>query len=505
MVTIRIFDTTLRDGEQTPGVNLNVREKVEIAKEIAAIGVDAIEAGFPNSSQGDFSAVLAVARELKGVQVAGLCRAVTGDVQRAWEALRFAEAPLINIVIASSERHMMHKLRMTEHEVVERAVSAIKIAKSYCHDVEFTAEDASRSDKQFLCRLLQKAIAAGATIVNIPDTVGYTTPQEYAALVQYVLNNVSNIEKACLSVHCHNDLGMATANTLSGLTAGARQAEVTVNGLGERAGNASLEEVVMALSTRRNYYNLEHKINTHGIYKLSQLISKYTGMEIAPGKPIVGDNAFRHQSGIHQHGVLTDRETYEIMSAESIGRYQVDSLVLGKLSGRHAFSERLHDLGFHLSPEEVKAAFEQFKVLADRKKDVTVRDIAAILEGRLHDVKPVVELANYQILSANNMNSTATVCLTRGGETLQKAAIAGGPVDAAFKAIDEILGLNLSLESYVIKAVTEGADALGEVTVRVKYGDGVYLGKNVSTDIIKSSIMAYINAINRIYGEMLLN
>ncbi len=505
MAKIRIFDTTLRDGEQTPGVNLNVREKVEIAKELAALGVDAIEAGFPNSSQGDYSAVLAVAKEVRGVQVAGLCRAVTVDVQRAWEALRFAESPLINIVIASSELHMVQKLHMTEQEVIENAVSAIKIAKGYCHEVEFTAEDASRSDKNFLCHLLQKAIGAGATIVNIPDTVGYSTPGEYAALVAYVLENVSNIEKAILAVHCHNDLGMAVANTISGLAAGARQAEVTVNGLGERAGNAPLEEVVMALDTRRDFYGLEHAILTRNIYKVSQLVSKYTGVELAPGKPVVGENAFRHQSGIHQHGVLQDRATYEILSPDAIGRYEVDSLVLGKLSGKHAFQERLQELGFHLSEQELQAAFAQFKIVADLKKEVMVRDIVAIIEGQLHEVKPTVELANYQILSANNVSSTATVCLTRGGETMQLAAIAGGPVDAAFKAIDEMLGMNLSLESFGVKSVTHGADALGEVTVRVKYGDGVYLGKGVSTDIIKSSMMAYINAINRIYAEMLLN
>ncbi|MEG1661444.1 MAG: 2-isopropylmalate synthase, partial [Clostridiales bacterium] len=481
MAKIRIFDTTLRDGEQTPGVNLNIREKVEIAKELAMLGVDVIEAGFPNSSQGDFNAILAVAREVKGVQVAGLCRAVTVDVQRAWEALRFAESPLINIVIASSERHMVNKLHMTEEEVIEHAVSAIKIAKGYCHEVEFSAEDASRSNRQFLCLLLQKAIAAGATVVNIPDTVGYMTPPEYAGLVRYIKEHVPNMEKALLAVHCHNDLGMAVANTVSGLFAGAEQAEVTINGLGERAGNASLEETIMALSTRADFYGLEHGINTRNLYKVSQLVSKYTGVEIPANKPVVGDNAFRHQSGIHQHGVLNDRGTYEIMTPESIGRYEVDSLVLGKLSGRHAFNERLKELGFHLDEQQLQAAFEQFKVVADRKKEVMVRDIVAIIEGRLHEVKPTVELSNYQILSANNISSTATVCLTRGGETMQLAAIAGGPIDAAFKAIDEMLGLGISLESYVIKAVTQGADALGEVTVRVKYKDRVFLGKGVST------------------------
>ncbi|MDO4581390.1 MAG: 2-isopropylmalate synthase [Bacillota bacterium] len=504
MRKISFFDTTLRDGEQTPGVNLNLREKVEIARELALMGVDTIEAGFPASSQGSFNAVLEVAKEIKGVQVAGLCRAVAGDVQRAWEALRYADAPRIHIVIATSERHMLYKLRMSEEEVTEAAIKAIKTAKSYCSSVQFSAEDASRSDPAFLCRILYKAVAAGATVVNIPDTVGYATPAEYAALIAYVREHVDNIDKARIAAHCHNDLGMATANTLAAVSAGAEQVEVTINGIGERAGNAALEEVAMALNTRADFYDCEHNINTTHINRVCRLVSKYSGLEIAAGKAIIGDNAFRHQSGIHQHGVLTDRETYQIMTPESIGRYSGEQFVLGKLSGWHAFGDKLAELGFHLPENEIKSLFERFKLLADRKKEVTAKDIIAIVEGKMGDVKPVVELENYQILSANNVNSTATVCLDRGGERLQMAAIAGGPIDAAYKAITEMLGLELSLESYAIKAVTEGADALGEVTVRVKYNGSVYLGKGVATDVIKSSMLAYINAVNRIYADMII-
>jgi len=501
MRRILFFDTTLRDGEQSPGLNLNIREKVEIARELAEMGVDIIEAGFPASSQGNFNAVLAVAKEIKGVRIAGLCRAVTADIQRCWEALRYADDPLIHIVIATSERHMLHKLNMTEEEVLATAVQAVKTARNFTGNVQFSAEDASRSNRDFLCQVLEKTIAAGAATVNIPDTVGYATPEEFAELIGYLIGHVPNLTKARIAVHCHNDLGLAVSNTLSAVAAGADQVEVTVNGIGERAGNAALEEVAMALKVRGDFYQAEHHLDCTRIYRVSRLVSKYTGVEIPPNKAVVGENAFRHESGIHQHGVLKDRATYEIMSAESIGRYNVDSLVLGKMSGLHAFKERLDALGFRLNDDDAAYAFERFKSIADLKKEVTLRDITAIIEGRLGEIKPTVELANYQILSANNVSSTATVCLSRGGETLQMAAIAGGPVDAAYKAITELVGLDISLESYHIKAVTEGADALGEVTVRVKYRDGVYLGKGVSTDVIRSSMLAYLNAINRIYAE----
>lgn len=504
MRKILLLDTTLRDGEQTPGVNLNIRDKVELAKELSSMKVDIIEAGFPAASKGDFAAVKAVAQEVQGATIAALCRAVTGDIQRAWEALRFAEEPLIHIVIATSERHMLHKLHMSEEEVIAAAEKAVRTARVYTEKVQFSAEDASRSNPDFLCKVLTKVISAGATTVNIPDTVGYSTPDEYAGLVTYVLDHVPNIEKSLLSVHCHNDLGMAVSNTLAALGAGADQAECTVNGIGERAGNAALEEVVMALYTRGEHYGVETNLDASHIYRVSRLVSKYTGLEIPPNKSIVGDNAFRHQSGIHQHGVLNDRETYEIIRPDMIGRYDNDSMVLGKLSGQHAFREKLISLGYHLTDAECRIAFERFKGLADRKKDITLRDVIAVVEGRISEANPTVELVNYQILAGNNMRSTATVYLSRGGETLEMAAIAGGPIDAAYKAITQLVGLDLTLDSYKIKAVTEGADALGEVTVRVKYNEGIYLGKGVSTDIIKSSMLAYINAINRIYAETLI-
>ena len=503
MRKIKILDTTLRDGEQTPGVNLNIREKIEIAKQLAAMGVDIIEAGFPAASTGDFDAVEAIAKELKGVQICGLCRAISSDIQRAWEALRFAESPMLHIFIATSERHMLYKLKMSEEDVIEHAVKSVKLAKYYCDDVEFTAEDASRSDPDFLCRIVEKVIAAGATVINLPDTVGYAVPHEYASLIRYVKEHTPNIDKARISVHCHNDLGMAVANSLAGICAGADQVEGTFNGIGERAGNAALEEVIMSILTRSDHYKVETSVDTTQIYNMSRLISNYTGLEIPPGKAIVGDNAFRHESGIHQHGVLNNRETYEIMAPESIGRYDFNHFILGKLSGSHAFREVLAEQGIHMTEDEAKVHFEKFKMVADRKKEVTLRDILAIVEDRVGEAQPTVELANYQILSTSDSGSTATVSLNRGGEILQKAAIAGGPIDAAYKAITEMLDLDISLESYNIKAVTEGADALGEVTVRVRYKKEVYLGRGVSTDIIMSSLLAYLNAINRIFAELL--
>ncbi len=501
MRNIIFFDTTLRDGEQTPGVNLNARDKIEIAKDLANLGVDIIEAGFAASSQGDFEAVKAIAQEIQGARVASLCRAMTGDVQRAWEALRYAEDPLIHVFIATSERHMMHKLNMTREEVLDAVVNAVRVAKTFTKNVQFSAEDASRSDREFLARVLEKAIAAGATTVNIPDTVGYCTPEEYAGLVTYLLETVPNIDKAHLAVHCHNDLGLAVGNTLAAVVAGADQVEGTINGIGERAGNAALEEIAMALSVRSDVYQVQHKLNTRHIFRVSRLVSKYTGIEIPPNKAIVGENAFRHQSGIHQHGVMNDRETYEIMSPESIGRYDVDSMVLGKLSGRHAFLEKLTELGYRLTEEEANYAFERFKALADQKKEITLKDVVAIIEGRISEVTPTIQLVNYQILTASKVNSTAAVWLKRGDEILQKASIAAGPVDAALQAITEMVGLDISLDTYHIRAVTEGSDALGEVTVRVRYGEGIYLGKGISSDVIKSSMLAYLNAINRIYAE----
>ncbi|MGI5892421.1 MAG: 2-isopropylmalate synthase [Bacillota bacterium] len=499
---IKFFDTTLRDGEQTPGISLNIREKLDIAKQLVALGIDIIEAGFPNASQGDFDAVSAIAKEVKGAQICGFCRATASDIQRGWEAVRMAEEPRLNIFIATSELHMQYKLRMTEEEVIERAVAAISLGRSLCPNIEFSAEDASRSEPEFLYRVIQKVIAAGATVINVPDTVGYGVPNEFGDLIRGIFQNVPNIDKAEIAVHCHNDLGLAVANTLAAVEAGATQVECTINGLGERAGNASLEELVMTINTRPDYYNIAHHIKTNQIFRTSRLVSSYTGIDVQPNKAIVGDNAFRHAAGIHQHGVMLDRRTYEIMTPETIGLYMVDDIVLGKLSGSHAFEDKAKELGYHLSKEDLKEAFTKFKRLADRKKQVTNKDIIAIVEGSLSETPGDIELVDYQIISSNKTSSTANIIINREGEQMQEAAIGPGPIDAAYNAIDRLTGLIVSLQSYSLKAVTEGKDALGEVTVRVKHGDKVYLGRGVSPDIIESSIFAYINAINRVLADI---
>ncbi|MGI6362004.1 MAG: 2-isopropylmalate synthase [Bacillota bacterium] len=499
---IKFLDTTLRDGEQTPGISLNIREKVEIAEQLVKLGVDVIEAGFPHASQGDFDAVSTIARQVKGARIGAFCRAARADIQNGWNAVKEAEAPRLNIFIATSELHMQHKLRMTEEEVVEKAVEAIKFGKSLCPDIEFSAEDASRSNPEFLYRIIQQVIAAGANVINVPDTVGYGMPEEFGDLIRKIFANVPNIHKAEIAVHCHNDLGLATANTLAAVEAGATQVECTINGLGERAGNAALEEIVMAMNTRGDYYDVEHHINTEEIYRTSRLVSNYTGISVQPNKAIVGDNAFRHAAGIHQHGVMLDRRTYEIMTPESIGLYMVDDIVLGKLSGSHAFNDKARELGYHLSKEELKESFAKFKALADRKKDLTNKDVIAILEGLLADTPGDVELISYQIVSNNAATSTANIAIKREGAQFQEAAVGPGPIDAAYNAIDRLTGLLLSLESFSLKSVTEGKDALGEVTVRIKRGDKIYLGRGISPDIIEASILAYINAVNRVLADI---
>ncbi len=502
---IQFFDTTLRDGEQTPQVNLNLREKLEIAKQLAVLGVDTIEAGFPNASKGDFEAVSAVAKEVRDVSVAGLCRSVPVDIQRAWEALKYAQQPCLHVFIATSEVHMEYKLKMTEEEVLDAAVMSVKLAKSFCSDVVFSPEDASRSNLDFLYRVIEKTIQAGATVINIPDTVGFSTPMEFSGLIRNIFANVPNISKAQIAVHCHNDLGMAVANSLAAVEAGATIVQCTVNGMGERAGNASLEEIVMALQTRQDYFDVEHHIDTTQIYRTSTLVSNYMGIDLQPNKPIVGANAFRHESGIHQHGVLNNPLTYEILTPESVGIFKNESMVLGKLSGCHAFEEKIKTLGYHLQEEDLQKAFARFKELADRKKDVSIRDITAILDGKMTDIPAIYEIVDYQIFSGNRKSSTASIILKKGEEELQDAAVGEGPVDAGFNAIDKIVQLPVSLESYSLKSVTEGKDALGEVTVRVKYEDEVYLGKGISTNIIEASMLSYITALNRILAEKALN
>lgn len=495
---IKFFDTTLRDGEQTPGVSLNIQDKLEIAHQLVRLGVDVIEAGFAISSPGDFKAVKAVAEHVKGAAIASLSRAIEKDIDRAWEAVCNAESPRIHTFIATSDIHMKYKLKMTDEEVLDRAVHMVKYSKKYCSDVEFSAEDASRSNADFLYRIIEEVIKAGATVINIPDTVGYSSPEEFGHLIKGIKENVRGIEKADISVHCHNDLGLAVANSLAAIKNGATQLECTINGLGERAGNASLEELVMGLTTRKDYYkDIIHNINTEQIYRSSKLVSGLTGINVQPNKAIVGVNAFAHESGIHQHGILCEKSTYEIMTPESIGLKQ-NRMVLGKLSGRHAFEERLKEMGYNLSPEKIAKAFEKFKELADKKKTVLDRDIEALVGEKVSEVDEVYKLDSFQINSGNKVISTATVSLIKDGVPITEASTGDGPINAAFKAIERTVGFELELKDYSLKGVTEGADALGEATVRVAKDNKIFMGRGVSTDIIEASVKAYVNAINRV-------
>jgi len=499
---IKIFDTTLRDGEQTPGVNLNIHEKLEIAKQLERLGVDVIEAGFAIASPGDFEAVKAVAENLKNCTVASLCRAVDKDIDRAWEAVKGAQNPRIHTFIATSDIHLKYKLKMTEEEVLERAVAMVKYAKKYCSDVEFSAEDASRTRPEFLFKVVEAVITAGATVVNIPDTVGYASPAEFGALIKSIMDNVKNIDKADISVHCHNDLGLAVANSLAAVANGATQVECTINGLGERAGNAAVEEIIMGFNTRRDFYNVTHNIDSTQIYRTSKLVSSLTGISVQPNKAIVGANAFAHESGIHQHGVLSEKSTYEIMTPESIGLAQ-NRMVLGKLSGRHAFEERLKEMGYTtLTPDAIQKAFEKFKSLADKKKVVLDRDIEALVEEKVSEVPEIFELESFQITSGNKSISTSTIGLKKSGEIITEAATGDGPVDAAFNAMERAVGMSFTLEDYGLRAVTEGKDALGEVTVRISKDNKIFVGRGVSTDIIEASVKAYLNAINRAASEI---
>ncbi len=499
---VYIFDTTLRDGEQSPGVSLNVTEKLEIARQLARLGVDIIEAGFPITSKGDFEAVSTIAREVRGVTVAGLARTSFADIDRAWEALKHADQPRIHTFIATSDIHLKYKLRMSREQVIEAAVAGVKRARGYTSDVEFSAEDASRSDLEFLCQVLEAAISAGATTINIPDTVGYATPDEFAEFIRSIMNRVNGIEKVILSVHCHDDLGMAVANSLAAVLAGARQVEGAINGIGERAGNASLEEVIMALYTRRDRYGLETGINTEEIYRTSKMVSKLTGMIIPPNKAVVGKNAFAHESGIHQDGVLKERTTYEIMNPAMVGIAH-SNLVLGKHSGRHAFRSRLVELGFSLSEDELNKAFARFKDLADRKKEITDHDIEAIVENEIRKVPATYELAYLHVSSGTTVVPTATVGLTRGEELLEEAACGNGPVDAICKAVDKITGYNCRLATWGISAITAGKDALGEVTLKIAENNSkrLYMGRGISTDVLEASARAYVNAVNKMIYE----
>ena len=493
---IYIFDTTLRDGEQSPGVSLNVQEKLEIAQQLARLGVDVIEAGFPIASPGDFQAVKTIAERVKGPVIAGLCRATREDIDAGWEALKGAESPRIHTFIATSDIHLKYKLQRSREEVLEQAVAAVKYAKRYTSDVEFSAEDASRSDLDYLCTVVEKVIDAGATVVNLPDTVGYAVPEEFGRFIRAVMEKVPNIHRARLSVHCHNDLGLAVANSLAAIQNGATQVEGAINGIGERAGNASLEEIIMALYTKKAFYQKEVGINYQEIYRTSRLVSSLTGMVVQPNKAIVGKNAFAHEAGIHQDGVLKERTTYEIMKPELIGIYR-SNLVLGKHSGRHAFSEKLKEMGFDLGGEELDKAFRRFKELADKKKEVTDDDIEAIIKDEVWTIPERFRLNYLYFASGTRLIPTATVGIAIEGVVFEDAGTGDGPVDAAFHVVDKITGIQGELLEYKLNAVTGGKDALGEVVVRVRVGERTYVGRGVSTDIVEASVRAYINAINK--------
>ncbi|MHB1004048.1 MAG: 2-isopropylmalate synthase [Chloroflexota bacterium] len=492
-----IFDTTLRDGEQSPGATLNVEEKLDIAWQLARMNVDVIEAGFPITSPGDFDAVRRVAEEVKGPIICGLARVVAADIDRAWEALKVAERPRIHVFMSTSDIHLEHQFHKSKAEALDICKEMVARAKAYTPDIEFSPMDATRTDPEYLYQIVEAAIAAGANTVNIPDTVGYTTPEEFGELIRGIFAHVRNIREAVVSVHCHNDLGMAAANSLAAVKAGARQVECTINGIGERAGNAALEEIVMALRTRKDAYGVDTGIETSHIFKASRLVSNYTGMSVQPNKAIVGANAFAHQSGIHQDGVLKYRQTYEIMDARSIGLLD-SKLVLGKLSGRHAFRERLAELGYHLSDDELTKAFRRFKEMADRKRDITDRDLEAIIASEVRQPVEIYRLEQVQVSSGTHSIPTATVqIIGPEGQVMTDAAHGDGPIDAVYKAVNRLVDMPAVLSEFSVQAVTAGIDAVGEVTVKIRDNGTVFTGRGASTDIIMAAAKAYVNALNK--------
>ncbi|MBW7958489.1 MAG: 2-isopropylmalate synthase [Anaerolineae bacterium] len=525
--TVLIFDTTLRDGEQSPGATLNVEEKLEIARQLSRLGVDICEAGFPIASPGDFEAVRRIAEEVgpltegrkdgQPMVIAGLARANETDISRAYEAVRSAPRHRIHTFLATSDIHLKHKLRIDREECVDQVIRAVSYARSLCDDVEFSPEDAGRSDPEFLVQVLGEAIKAGATTLNIPDTVGYTTPDEFGWLIDYLITNTPGSDRVIWSVHCHNDLGLATANTLAGIKAGARQAEVTLNGIGERAGNTALEEVVMALTTRPQNFNLQTNIDTTQIVRTSHMVSTYTGMVIQANKAIVGANAFAHEAGIHQDGMLKNHQTYEIMRPETVG-LNTSKLVLGKHSGRHAFRVRLKEMGYdNMDDEDVAAAFKRFKAIADKKKAVTDADIEAIIADEIYQPPVIWQLDHIQVSCGDHSIPTASVVMTGpDGETYSDAALGSGPVDAVYQAINRIIGVTNRLTEFSINAVTEGLDAVAEATIRIHPSDETeytlnpqtdkpvyrtYSGHGASTDIVVASARAYLSALNKMLAE----
>jgi 2-isopropylmalate synthase len=492
-----IFDTTLRDGEQSPGANMNTAEKLQIAIQLEKLGVDIIEAGFPAASEGDFEAVTQIAKKLKRIQVTGLARTSKEDIDLAWGAVRHAAHPGIHVFLATSELHMKYKLNMSREEVLQKTVESVKYARSLTEKIEFSAEDGSRSDRDFLCRVFEAAIEAGATTINLPDTVGYAIPEEFAELVKYVMTHTPNMHKAVMSIHCHNDLGLATANTLSAIQAGARQAEVTINGIGERAGNTSLEEVVMALHTRPNFFPISTSIKTELIYPTSRQVSMISGMIVQPNKAIVGANAFAHEAGIHQDGVLKNPMTYEIMKPETIG-LSTNKLVLGKHSGRHALRNRLKEMGYDLSDEEVKIVFKKFKDLSDKKKHVVDEDLEALVTEGILRTAEVYQLEYMHVTCGTTVMPMASVQMLIKGEFVKGAKFGSGPIDAAFNAIAELTGAKAEMLRFTIRALTGGTDALGEVIIRLQENGLMALGRGSDEDIIIASAKAYINGLNRL-------
>ncbi|SMP59247.1 2-isopropylmalate synthase [Desulfonatronum zhilinae] len=498
---VLFFDTTLRDGEQSPGATMSMPEKIRLARQLEILGVDIIEAGFPAASQGDFEAVQAISRAVKDCQVAGLCRATPGDIDRAWEAIKDGANPRIHTFLATSPLHMEYKLRKSPDQVLEMAEAAVRHAVKYTSNVEFSAEDASRSEWDFLATVVERVIAAGARTINIPDTVGYAQPDEFGALIRYLLEKVPNSDQAVFSVHCHNDLGLGVANTLAALRAGARQAEVTLSGIGERAGNAALEEVVMALNVRKDVYNLTTTIKTEQLFPSCRLLSMIIGRPIPANKAVVGSNAFAHESGIHQDGMLKHRSTYEIMTPESIGRSGTE-MVLGKHSGRHALKKRLEELGYRLDEDQVDLVFQALKRLADKKEQIATEDIEALVLEEIYRIPDKYKLLYLSVLSGNMAIPSAAMKLEVDGQEKQLADFGVGPIDAVFHTIAKLCCRDPKLLQFSVNAITGGTDAQGEVTVRIEEQGASAVGRGADPDIIVASAKAYLNALNRIAKKM---
>ena len=497
MSRIKIFDTTLRDGEQSPGCSMNLAEKLQVASQLERLGVDIIEAGFAISSPGDFESVKSIAGLVKNCSVASLSRALEKDIDCAWDAVKHAADPRIHTFIATSPVHMEYKLKMSPEQVIERTAAMVKHAAKYTSNIEFSCEDAMRSDPDFLVRVCDAAIKNGAKVLNIPDTVGYTTPNEMRAMIEYLIKNVPDSDKVEYSVHCHNDLGMAVANALGGVLGGALQIECTVNGLGERAGNTSLEEVVMAMNTRPDLYGELPRIDTKQIYRTSKLVYNIIGQSAPNNKPIVGANAFAHESGIHQHGVLANKSTYEIMTPESVG-IQKNQMVLGKHSGKHAFSERLKELGYELTDDQIIDAFGKFKELCDKKKTVTDGDIEALVTNT-EVVDGKYKLVSFDVKTMGKVGVCSSICLKQEDEFFEEKSLGDGAIDALYAAIDKIVQPpEHTLDKFNISSVSEGQDTLGEVTLKLNCQGKTYSGRGLSTDIIEAGIMAYLNAINKL-------